>query len=331
MRKKLILILVVFSLFISCVKQSTRYSEPELKPEKYNLENAKMRSYYYKKHLSSVLQRSEKLSIEPEQRGKNKEKEYARIIVADIITKNAKGKTNEQRNRVIAIENYGLRDKSGFNPYDFIMVSKYVYDYSTDKVIHYKVKNGDPENVARVDSRELNKKELNAFLLSDEQLFKIIEPLFYASANKLNSLKTKIRKEHTGKTISEFLIKKAKLVRKVTAKKLDRAGEEFQANITLQVFLENGKTFLVYVLYPPNQIVQRLVVGKFYNNIVVNFDDLIFGKGKENMPGGSASVDVGKYSVVIVDYIRGLENVEAPMQDNENQNKENGNKDKQPS
>ncbi len=320
MRKSYLFLLVLFFMFLGCVKQSKRYNEPELVPANYNLVNAKLRPYYYKKHLSGVLERQTKFAIEPGERGYSKDQNYSRIVVADIVTKDEKGKNVENRNRVVAIENYSLKDKTGFNPYDYIMVSKHIYNYKTDKVFHYKVKNGDPEQVQEMGNREMDKKELNAYLLSDIKLFNVVFPLYKATGEKFKKIKAKVLKEHGGKNISDFLLKKVKLLKKVVGKLT--GGENIHANLTMQVILPDNKLFSIQVLYVPKNIVEKIKEGHIYRNIVVSLNDNIIAKGIVMLGGSSASIKIGKDSIIIADYVRGLEDIlNEPSQNKEDNQK----------
>lgn len=321
LKKIIVSIMIILSFSLSCVKQKNRFNEPTLTPENYDQNATKIYDYYYKKHLSNVLNRSDQLQITKDQRGNDRSKQYSRIVVVDTRAQaygNASS-TDEKRNHIVCIENYGLKDKSGFNSFDYIMYSKYVYNYEMNKVIHYKVLNGDKNKLVRIDDRFFTSEEANAFLLSDRKFYSITRNLFKFKGLKRIKLKKRIQKQYSLGTRSEFLIKKIEIV-KVIEGTMTTSGVGSAQGISMHSYLvydmifENNEKLRCMLIYVPKNIAPKVKERKTYDNVVITIDDQVFNQlevqGLKNT-----------YAIV-TSYVRGLEHLltETSQDENENSN-----------
>lgn len=314
MKRLFLIVLTLFAvLSIGCVKQKTRYNEPALTPENYESTAVKLYEYYFSKHLGNVLERTDDTSISKEERGR-RTNVYSRIIVADLRQQIGSAQTpTEKRNQIICIENYGLRDKTGFNPYDYIMVSKYKYDYAMNQVVYYKVNNGDPNNTQEVDKRIFSTEEINAYIKSVDELNKIVQPLRVTNdPNKFKEFWEDIRKKYVFGTRTEFLIKQSVVTHVFGTEQGQQTATQAatleQAVAVVEAQVEGGKKIRINLIYIPINIVRKLKVGDVLNNLIVTLDDSVMGKGKLIMGFGN-TYEAGNEGLVITTYIRGLEHL----------------------
>lgn len=310
MFKKTVFFIIAIIMSFSCVKQKTRFSEPELTPENYHASASKLYAYYYSKHLDNALNRSDEISITKNERSGVRDSRYSRIVVADI-TQNVGSQTSIRRNQIIAIENYGPKDKTGFNPYDVIMVSKYEYKYSLNTVIHYKIKNGNPEEKAEVDRRPFGTLEANAFLLTTGYLYKrVVANLKKLKGEKLAEFVKDIKKKYIYGTRSEFIIKNATVIDKNLVTEGGGSAGQTQSDFICEVSLSDGKKFRMFLLYPPNTVVKAVKIGKTYSNFIITIDDNLWTEpvNINTVSRSTAGITgIRDKKMLMVTYIRGLD------------------------
>jgi hypothetical protein len=347
MRKIIYLLtFVILAFSFSCVKQKMRFHEPELNNENYNIPNAiTFFALYYKKHVKSTLETSDRIAITKEQRGSTPEQKYSRVVFANVNLQTGGG-TGEgiTKSRIVCIENYGLGDASGFNPYDYVLKSRFNYqENDLPIVVEYKVKNGDPANKEEVGRRQIEEAEINAFMRSGEYLYNLISPVQKLTNEKdrlrnsgniskakemeerIKALSKSIVEKYASKIIVEFNLKnlRALYLNSQAAGGVRAVGSGSALAGSVGIFelgLDNGRKMIINVVYVPADIIAKMKAEpetKRYNFIIrfeTSLATSIIVKPIVNFPDFPQSLDK---EMLVVAYIRGLEhyqNVSTPSE-----------------
>ena len=340
--RKMVYILSFISvvMLFSCVKQKMRFHEPELTKENYNIPNAiTFFTLYYKKHLKSALETSDSIAIAKDQRGDNSEKVYSRVVFANVNLVSSSGSEGGlTKSRIVCIENYGLSDESGFNPYDYVLKTRFSYqENDLPIVVEYRIKNGDPAERQEVSRRQIEEAETNAFIRSGEYFYKLISPVqkFASDKERYRNLgendKTKELEEkikvvsknivdrYASKIIVEFNLKnlKALYLNSQVDASTRTSGSASALAGSIGIFelpISNEKKLILNVLYIPANIISKMKnepETKRYNIIIRierSLSSSLLVRPIVNFPDFPTFLD---REMIVVVYLRGLEHYQS--------------------